>query len=91
MERMEPWWAALPLMEMSLCQDHSPSMLAVSGFNASVRIKQIKIANVKVQTINVMLLHVVFDCLCGMEKCEVFGRESSYGACSVLTVCCVFL
>ncbi len=37
-----------------------------------------------------MLLHVVFDCLCGMEKCEVFGRESSYGACSVLTVCCVF-
>ena len=53
----------------------------------SIKIKPIKIANVKVQTINVMLLHVVFDCLCGMKKCEVFGRESSYGACSVLINC----
>ena len=30
----------------------------------------------------------MFDCLRGMEKCEVFGRESSFKA---LTVCCVFL
>ena len=34
------------------------------------------------------LLHVVFDCLCGMGKCEVFSRESSFKA---LNVCCVFL